>query len=180
MPITILDGVVLFVVLLSAGLAMVRGFTREVLSIASWGVAAAAAFFLYPTGLPYAQQYIDNDTIALVATIAVIFLLTLILVSYITMRISDFILDSRIGALDRALGFVFGAARGLLLLVVAMAFFNWFVPDDNQPVWVAESKSKPILTNLGERLITMLPEQTVNEFVNRFMNRGGDGQADGG
>ena len=44
------------------------------------------------------------------------------------MRIADFIIDSRIGALDRTLGFLFGAARGILLVVVAMLFFNWLVP----------------------------------------------------
>ena len=36
MPITIFDGIVIGVVLFSAVLAMVRGFSREVLSIASW------------------------------------------------------------------------------------------------------------------------------------------------
>ena len=35
------------------------------------------------------------------------------------MRLSDAILDSKIGALDRSLGFLFGAARGFLLAVVA-------------------------------------------------------------
>ena len=44
MPITIFDGIVIGVVLFSAVLAMVRGFSREVLSIASWGGSAAAAW----------------------------------------------------------------------------------------------------------------------------------------
>ena len=35
--------------------------------------------------------------------------MTLIVVSIITVKISDLILDSRIGAIDRTLGFVFGA-----------------------------------------------------------------------
>ena len=38
------------------------------------------------------------------------------------------ILDSRIGALDRTLGFLFGLARGLLIVVVAFMFFSWLVP----------------------------------------------------
>jgi membrane protein required for colicin V production len=73
------------------------------------------------------------------------------------MKLADFIIDSRVGALDRALGFVFGAARGVLLLVVAMLFFNWLVAE-NQPDWVAGSKSKPWLENLGAKLIAALPE----------------------
>ena len=51
--------------------------------------------------------------------------MTLIVVSIITVKISDLILDSRIGALDRTLGFVFGAARGLLICVIAWVFFAW-------------------------------------------------------
>ncbi len=44
-----------------------------------------------------------------------VFLIALIVISFITMKIADFIIDSRIGALDRTLGFLFGAARGILL-----------------------------------------------------------------
>ena len=40
MPITILDLVLLAVMLISGLLAMVRGFMREILSIAAWGAAA--------------------------------------------------------------------------------------------------------------------------------------------
>ena len=119
MPVTILDLVVIGVVLISALLAAVRGFTREVLAIASWVAAAAVAWVFHPQLVPFVKQYIPassaQDTIALVAAIAALFLGTLIVVSLITARISDFVLDSRIGALDRTLGFVFGAARGLLL-----------------------------------------------------------------
>ena len=43
MPITILDLVLLAVMLISGLLAMVRGFMREILSIAAWGAAALVA-----------------------------------------------------------------------------------------------------------------------------------------
>ena len=47
MPVTILDLVVIGVVLISALLAAVRGFTREVLAIASWVVAGIVALMFY-------------------------------------------------------------------------------------------------------------------------------------
>ena len=102
------------------GQAMPVQSVREVLSIASWVAAAVAAFLLYKQVLPFVQQYIAQESVALGVSVAGVFLITLIVVSYITMRISDFVLDSRIGALDRSLGFVFGALRGLLLVVVAI------------------------------------------------------------
>ena len=129
-----LDLGVIAIVLISAALAMVRGFTREVLAIASWGAAAVAAIYFHPLVLPFVKPYISKDTVALAASAAIVFFATLIVVSIITVKVSDAILDSKVGPLDRSLGFVFGAARGLLLAVIAFAFFNWLVPEKAQPV----------------------------------------------
>ena len=177
MPITLLDGIVLAVTLFSAVLAIVRGFSREVLAVASWVAAAAAAYFFYPALVPFAQKYTGSDKIAMIGSAAVIFLITLIVVSYITMRIADFIIDSRVGALDRTLGFVFGAARGILLVVVAMLFFNWLVAAPQQPDWVANAKSKPMLDTLGARLVAMLPEDADAEILNRLKGLSGEEEA---
>ncbi|MDR3494613.1 MAG: CvpA family protein [Ancalomicrobiaceae bacterium] len=172
--ITLLDGIVLAVILISAILAMYRGFIREIFSIASWAAAAAAAYFLYKPILPVAKQYINNDYVALGVTVGVIFLAVLIVVSYITMKISDFVLDSSFGALDRSAGFLFGAARGLLLLVVAMMFFNWFVPEGQQPKWVSASKSKPVLKYLGDKLEAALPPDLAETVLAKIRKKGPD------
>jgi membrane protein required for colicin V production len=153
-----LDLGVIAIVLISAVLAMVRGFTREVLAIASWGAAAVAAIYFHPLVLPFVKPYISKDTIALAAAAAIVFFATLIIVSIITVKISDAILDSKVGPLDRSLGFVFGALRGLLLCVIAFAFFNWLVPEKTQPVWVKDAKLKPLLQSTGEELMAMLPD----------------------
>ena len=168
MPITLLDGIVLGVALFSAVLAMVRGFSREVLSVASWAGSAYAAYKLYPFVLPYAQQYTSSKTVALAGSAGVVFLVALILLSYITMKIADFIIDSRIGALDRTLGFLFGAARGVLIVVVAMMFFNWLVEPTKRPDWISNAKSKPLIDNLGNRLIAMLPDNIDATLLERL------------
>src|SRR5688500_3504756 len=77
MPFTLLDGILIFVVLISAVLAMIRGFTREVFSIGSWVVAAAATYFFWESVLPYTQRYIEDRNLALGVTIAGIFFITL-------------------------------------------------------------------------------------------------------
>lgn len=157
MPISILDLVVVGVVLISALLAAVRGFTREVLAIVAWVSAAAAAWFLHPLLVPLAKQYIPKDMIALAAAIGGIFILTLIIVSIITVRISDLILDSRIGALDRTLGFVFGGVRGLLICVVGWVFLAWLV-QGKMPEWASAARTRPMLENTGNALVAMLPD----------------------
>ncbi len=168
MPITLLDIILLAVMLFSAVLAMVRGFMREVLSIASWGAAAAATLIAYPRLLPVAKQYFNNDLFATAAVVGGVFVGTLLVVSIITMKISDMILDSRIGALDRTLGFLFGLARGLVIVVVAFMFFAWLVPDRSQPEWVRNAKSRVVLQGTGKWLISMLPEDPESTILKRL------------
>jgi membrane protein required for colicin V production len=173
MPLTILDIVVIVVVLVSATLAMVRGFVREVLSVASWLAAVAAAYFLYKPVVPLVKPYIESGTVATIVAAAAIFFVALIVASYITTKISDFVIDSRVGAIDRGLGFLFGAARGLLLLVIALLFFNWLVTPS--PTWVANARSEPILADLGEKLMAALPDDVEAALLKRF--RGTDTEA---
>lgn len=153
-----LDLGLIVVVLISALLAMLRGFTREVLAIASWTAAAVAAYYLYPLVLPYLTPYISKPVVAQAAAAAAVFFVTLIVVSLITVRLSDAILDSKVGALDRSLGFVFGAVRGLLLCVIAFVFFSWLVPEKTQPEWVKNARMRPLLQTTGEELMAMLPD----------------------
>lgn len=177
MSITILDGILIFVMLVSALLAMIRGFTREVFSIASWVAAALVTYLYWEDALPFVQEYIADKNLSLGATVTGLFFITLIVVSLITMRISDFILDSRAGPLDRTLGFIFGAVRGLLLVVIAVLFLNFFIAPDRQPVWIADAKSKPWLDSIGSDILNRLPEDPEAEIMERFRSDDGERQA---
>ncbi|GAC1334117.1 MAG: CvpA family protein [Bradyrhizobium sp.] len=168
MPITILDLVLLAVMLISGLLAMVRGFMREILSIAAWGTAALVTLYAFSKLLPTAKTYFNNDTVASVVVVGGVFVGTLIVVSIITVRISDMILDSRIGALDRTLGFLFGLGRGLLIVVVAFLFFSWLVPDKQRPDWVTGAKSRVVLDGTGQWLMSLLPDDPENTILKRF------------
>jgi membrane protein required for colicin V production len=151
--------VVIGVLLISGLLAMVRGFTREVLAIASWAVAALVAYLFYKQLVPFfMQNVISNEKIAMPLAAATIFLGALIVAYFVTAKLSDVILDSRIGALDRTLGFIFGVARGFLLMVVAFGLFEKLVGEKQQPTWVAEAKTRPIAEILADKLMGVLPE----------------------
>lgn len=152
-----LDLGVIGITLVSALLAMLRGFTREILAIVSWGLAAVAAYYLYPLVLPHVKPYIPKDQVAVAVAAAAVFLVALIIVSLITVRISDSILDSKIGALDRSLGFVFGAGRGLLLCAIAFLFFAWIMPEKGYPEWVRDAKMRPLLAVTGAQIKELLP-----------------------
>ena len=168
MPITLLDIILLMVMLISGLLAMIRGFMREILSIGAWGVAAVVTLYSYSRVLPMAKQYFTSDTVAAAVSVGGVFLATLLIVSIITARISDMVLDSRVGALDRTLGFLFGLGRGLVIVVVAFLFFAWLVPDRSQPEWVRSAKSKLVLQNTGQWLMSMLPDDPESTILKRL------------
>jgi membrane protein required for colicin V production len=173
MSLTILDVIVIVVVLMSAMLAMVRGFVREVLSIGSWVAAAAAAYLLYKPVLPLVTPYTTSTTVQAIVAAGAVFIVALIIATYITTKIADFVVDSRIGAVDRALGFLFGVARGVLLLVVALLFFNWLV--NPSPTWVANAQTRPVLEDLGAKLIAALPQDLEASILKRLRGENDEG-----
>jgi membrane protein required for colicin V production len=176
MPVTLLDILLLVVMLVSGLLAMIRGFMREILSIGAWGIAALVTLYSFAKVLPIAQGYFTSNTVATGVTIGSIFLLTLLVVSIITVRISDMILDSRVGALDRTLGFLFGLGRGLIIVVIAFLFFAWLVPDRSQPEWVRGAKSKVVLQSTGQWLMSMLPDDPESTILKRLKKPNPDDQ----
>lgn len=181
MPITLLDILLLVVMLVSGLLAMIRGFMREVLSIAAWGIAAVAAVIFSGRLVPLVKSYVSlGDTAVNVIAAAAVFLVVLLIVSIITVRISDMILDSRVGALDRTLGFLFGLGRGLIIVVVAFLFFAWLVPPKAQPVWVQNAKSKVVLQSTGQWLMSMLPDDPESTILKRLKKPKPDDQDDAG
>ncbi|MET3925882.1 CvpA family protein [Devosia sp. 2618] len=154
-------------VLISAILATARGLTREVLSLATWAGSAAIAVYMWQYHPEIARQYFapENGLVADIATVVVSFIVALIVLHLLTMRIADFVVDSRIGPIDRTLGFVFGVLRGLLIAIVITIFGTWLLPN-NLPSWAAQAQTLPPLRDMGQTLISMLPEgleQAIND-----------------
>ncbi|WP_455479770.1 CvpA family protein [Bartonella sp. B23] len=173
MIITVLDGIVVAVILLSAFLAMLRGFSRELLSLVSWVIAAVATLFLFKPFLPFFEQYLSNKMIALITTLVTIFVVILIITSIIAMKISDFIIDSRIGIIDRTIGFVFGALRGLFIMVIGMLLISALIKPEHQANWLTNATTKPVLDSLGQKVLEILPKDfdTILEKVEKILKR---------
>jgi membrane protein required for colicin V production len=156
-PITYLDAAVIAVCFISGLLAMYRGFAREMLSIVSWAIAAGAVLYFVVFHKPFAQdmaaQMGTQVAVAQIVVGAVLFLIVLIVVHLITARVSDAILDSRIGMVDRILGFIFGVVRGFVLIVIPYMFYEAFFPNQEQHLpWVREAKSLPYIKGTGDSI----------------------------
>lgn len=174
-PLTYLDVALLALSIISGLLAMYRGLTRELLSILSWAIAAGAVLYFVlnhkALATEMAQQMGTQVPIAQIAIGSVIFLIVLIIVHLITARISDAILDSQVGMIDRIMGLAFGVARGVLIITILYMFSAWFICKASHkeinnvagwcekgefPNWVQNSKSLPFLSSFGGSLTSVL------------------------
>ena len=125
-PLNIYDLGLIGLCFLSGLLAMYRGLTREALSIVSWALAGAATYYFVKyqsdVAVRLAEDYGQSALVMKIAIGVAIFLVVLVVVHFITIRFSDSVLESRVGLIDRILGFLFGVARGFLLVVIAFMF----------------------------------------------------------
>lgn len=158
MPFQLLDIILAGIMIISGLLALMRGFTREVLSLIAWGAAAVAAYFAIKTPelVAFAGKYLQPEIVAKIAVGGGIFLVVLIIVSLISVKLSDVVVDSAAGAFDRTLGFFYGLARGLVLVVIAFLFYDWLIPDRKEP-WVQNARTLPFIEAVAEVIKDYLP-----------------------
>ncbi len=170
---TYLDAALLAVAVISGLLAMYRGFSREVLSIASWAAAAAAAAYFVVYQKPLAEQIsqqmgINSVQVAQVGAGALIFLIVLIFVHLLTSRVSDLVLDSRVGMIDRILGFLFGVARAFVLVLIPYMGLSAAVEkEDQHPEWVRKSWSVQVIKPAGDSLSTFLKRRVETLYTKK-------------
>ena len=159
MSFQILDFVLLGIMLISGLLSLARGFTREVLSLLAWALAGAAAYFAIKQQplMDLALPHVSKPIVAQIAVGASAFILVLIVVSVISVKISDRVVDSRVGAFDRTLGFFYGLARGLVLVSVAYLFYGWLIPADRQEDWVRYAVTLPVVRTVGNVMLGFMP-----------------------
>ena len=166
MDINYVDGGVAAILLISAIMAYSRGFTREVLAIAGWLIAAAVAAFLTPMveplirELPAVGSFLASSCVLSVITaFTLVMALGLLIMAVFTPVFSSMVLDSVFGPIDRMLGFVFGVARGALLIVIAFLLYEALVGNPQEFAPLAESQSFPYITDIAARLEAAMPTE---------------------
>jgi len=161
MPFELLDLILVGIMIVSGLLALMRGFTREVLSLVAWGAAAVAGFLavLQPELIDFAAQYLPPPPlISKIAVGAAAFLLVLLFMSLISVKLGDLVLESAAGPFDRTVGFAYGLVRGLLIVVVAYLGYIWLVPREKHEDWVRNAQSLPVIETVSQFVITFLPD----------------------
>jgi membrane protein required for colicin V production len=157
LPFTAADGIVIAVLLLSGLLAFARGLVHEVLSVGAWVGAIIAVVFGLPLVRPAAHALISEPLLADVAGGAALFILTLIVLSLVTRAVARGVKSSQLNAVDRSLGFLFGLARGALIVCLAYIAVSWLVPAAEQPAWLRQAKALPLIETGAAWLKSLVP-----------------------
>ena len=150
MGLTALDMLVLIVVAGAAIMGMVRGFVTEVLSLFAW-VAITAALKLFHIALAAALvKVVGTASGAAVLAFALIVALTYFGGRWVARSIGGRIKGSVLGPVDRALGFGFGALKGLILASLAFLLVTLVVDtarggSAQRPDWMTRSRTYPLL-----------------------------------
>lgn len=158
----LVDLIVIAVVLLSGVFALARGLVREVLAIFSWVGAAFATFYGYDYLNPYALRLIGEPIIANIVTGASIFLVVLFALSLIAGAIAGTVRGTAAGSVDRTLGFVFGLARGAVLVSIAYLALSFMVPPREQPAWIQTARTVPLMERGADLLYSLAPANIRN------------------
>lgn len=166
MEFNIADAVVLGVLLLSGVLAFSRGFVREAMAILGWIGAAYAGLFLAPLIEPLLIEIpgvggllASSCSLGKLAAFSVGFAVALIVVSAFTPLLAGLVQSTPLlGPLDRAAGFVFGVARGAVLVAVAWLVYDLVVAPGDRPEIIETARSTTFIVETAAAVQNALPE----------------------
>lgn len=160
LPINIFDLGVIIILVLGALVGLALGFVKAGLFVLSWLGAIIATILGWATARPYAHQFIATDWLADLSAGLAIFLVTLIVLFLISSFIGSWVRNSRLNALDRSLGMLAGLATAALIVVGAVMLTDSVRNVDEQPAWMREAKSMPIIRTTSQWLNRLIKDRT--------------------
>ncbi len=163
----ILDISILFFVVLSAFFSFMRGFSQEFLSLFTWIVSFLGSYKYGDNFVNFFNKIIDNIVISNFASYIVIFLIIMVILSFVTKRFSSLIKKSYVGMVDRTGGFLFGLLRGYLIVSLCFFTFHYFYNGD-KIIWVEKSKFNFMTLISNEKIVNFF--NTENEFSKKLKN----------
>ena len=170
MGLTALDILVLIAIGGAAVLGLVRGFVTEVLSLFAW-VAIVFMLKIFHTPLAHALSHsVGTVTGAAVLSFAIIAGVTYFGGRMVARSIGARTRDSGLGAVDRALGFGFGALKGLILaslgfLLIVLMTDTVHGGPTHRPEWLTASRTYPLLNATSASIADFVDRRRKGEPV---------------
>ncbi len=161
-PLNNLDVIILIITAISALIALCRGFVKEVLSIVGWVLAAIAVFYLLPVLTPLAQKYIASTMMASIVTALLILIIFYVVWLLSTDKMIGKVRTSKLSALDRMLGLLFGVLRACLLVILFNILMTWMLPEESESEFFADSRYFTYAGEFADPLKELIPQSTID------------------
>ncbi len=161
----ILDISILFFVVLSAFFSFMRGFSQEFLSLFTWIISFLGSYKFGDNFVNFFNKIIGNILISNFVSYILVFLIIMIILSFITKSFSSLIKKSYIGMVDRTGGFLFGLLRGYLIVSLCFFAFHYFY-NGKKIIWIERSKFNFITLISNEKVINFFNNE--NEFSKKL------------
>ena len=165
---TVVDGVILAVVVISGLLSLRRGFIHETFSLLNWFLALVATLYLNDTVADLLENYIASPIFRQISAYCAVFIVALLMGSFISKSLSGTIRLSLLSGVDKFFGFLFGIARGGVLLAVAVYGLRMTAFSDSN--WWHQSELIPHIESLEVWLSRETSEIETSE-IKAFLNR---------
>lgn len=139
MAFTLLDGILVASVLISAMLGFLRGISRETIGLACFALAMLIAYI-------YASQYGLFQWVrpSFRYQVGGVFAGAAVLIFLLAAWAAHYTMPATISVPDQLLGLLFGVARGVFLFVFAVAAVEWFIYARDIPGWFKAAQSREL------------------------------------
>jgi membrane protein required for colicin V production len=151
------DWILLALLAASMLLGALRGLVYEVLSVMGWIAAFLLAQWFAPTVSEKLPMQGSGETLRFAAAFVLVFIASVFTAGLISALMKKLISAVGLRPVDRILGAIFGAFRGLILLLALSVVVHMTALHESE--WWLESKGGPMLMTLLKGLRPMLPEK---------------------
>ncbi|MGZ5817952.1 MAG: CvpA family protein [Burkholderiaceae bacterium] len=157
---TIFDYLVLFVLIASIVISTMRGLVKEILSLLSW-IAALVVANLYSEALAgLLPNVIPGNVTRLIVAFIALFIAVKLLMMLLTMAVESVIKAGGLSIADRGLGGLFGFARGVVIILIAVLLCG-MTAIPQQAFW-KNALLRPLTETLAKTAMPFLPGSVVS------------------
>lgn len=170
MTFTWVDWAFIAVIAISSLISLTRGFVKEALSLLTWIVAGVVAWMFGGALSHYLVDYIETPSVRVIAACLILFIATLMVGALINFLIGQLVRVTGLSGTDRFLGMVFGAARGALLVVVAVGLLSLMPVQEDR--WWQESRLMPhflMVADWSKNLILGMTDGQPQDYLPQAM-----------
>ena len=168
---SLLDIGIVLILLLSVVSAARSGFSREVIGLAALLVAIVCATWFYASAGAVFLPYVSSPQVAHFIGFLVVFLGIMILGGIVGHIVSRMLKTVGLSWLDRILGAMFGAVRGILICVVLVMILVAFSPgpaNAGAPSSVVGSHLAPYVIGAAKTIVSISPHEMKDGFQKHY------------